>query len=34
LALTSLGGLTGDIYGMICESVEATALLIGAAMLK
>jgi adenosylcobinamide-GDP ribazoletransferase len=34
LALTRLGGLTGDIYGMICESVEATTLLIGAAMLK
>ncbi len=34
LALARLGGLTGDIYGMICESVEATTILIGAAMLK
>jgi adenosylcobinamide-GDP ribazoletransferase len=34
LALTRLGGLTGDVYGMICESVEATTLLIGAAVLK
>ncbi|MBM3128330.1 MAG: adenosylcobinamide-GDP ribazoletransferase [Chloroflexi bacterium] len=29
LALNRLGGLTGDIYGMICESVEAGVLLIG-----
>lgn len=34
LALSRLGGLTGDIYGMICESVEATTLLVGAAMLR
>jgi adenosylcobinamide-GDP ribazoletransferase len=34
LALSRLGGLTGDVYGMICESVELTTLLIGAAMLK
>jgi adenosylcobinamide-GDP ribazoletransferase len=34
LALTRLGGLTGDIYGMTCESVEVTTLLIGTAMLK
>lgn len=29
LALNRLGGLTGDIYGMVCESVEAGVLLIG-----
>ena len=29
LALNRLGGLTGDIYGMICESVEVGALLVG-----
>lgn len=34
LALTRLGGLTGDIYGMICETVEATALVIGTAALR
>jgi adenosylcobinamide-GDP ribazoletransferase len=34
LALTRLGGLTGDVYGMICESIEVTTLLIGTAMLK
>lgn len=28
-ALARLGGLTGDIYGMICESVEVAALVIG-----
>lgn len=28
LALSRLGGLTGDIYGMICESVEAAVLLM------
>ncbi len=28
-ALARLGGLTGDIYGMICESVEVVALVIG-----
>ena len=30
-ALNRLGGLTGDIYGMICESVEVGVLLIGCA---
>lgn len=30
LALARLGGLTGDIYGMICESVEVSVLLVGA----
>ncbi len=30
LALNRLGGLTGDIYGMICESVEVGVLLVGA----
>jgi adenosylcobinamide-GDP ribazoletransferase len=30
LALDRLGGLTGDIYGMICESVEAGVLIVGA----
>jgi adenosylcobinamide-GDP ribazoletransferase len=34
LALKRLGGLTGDIYGMICESVEATTLLIATGTLK
>jgi adenosylcobinamide-GDP ribazoletransferase len=34
LALTRLGGLTGDIYGMICESVEVITLLIGTAWLR
>jgi adenosylcobinamide-GDP ribazoletransferase len=29
LAQNCLGGLTGDIYGMICESVEVGVLLIG-----
>ncbi len=29
LALCRLGGLTGDVYGMICESVEVGVLLIG-----
>jgi adenosylcobinamide-GDP ribazoletransferase len=33
LALNRLGGLTGDIYGMICESVEAGVLLIGSVRL-
>jgi adenosylcobinamide-GDP ribazoletransferase len=31
MALNRLGGLTGDIYGMICESVEVGVLLIGCA---
>lgn len=29
LALNRLGGLTGDIYGMICESVEVGVLILG-----
>ncbi len=29
LALSRLGGLTGDVYGMICETVELTVLVIG-----
>jgi adenosylcobinamide-GDP ribazoletransferase len=29
LALNRLDGLTGDIYGMICESVEASVLFVG-----
>ena len=29
LALNRLGGLTGDIYGMICESVEVSVLILG-----
>ena len=32
LALNRLGGLTGDIYGMICESVEAGVLVLGTVM--
>ncbi len=32
LALNRLGGLTGDIYGMICESVETSVLVLGAVM--
>jgi adenosylcobinamide-GDP ribazoletransferase len=28
-ALERIGGLTGDIYGMICESVEVSVLLVG-----
>jgi adenosylcobinamide-GDP ribazoletransferase len=31
VAMNRLGGLTGDIYGMICESVEVGVLLVGAA---
>lgn len=30
LAANRLGGLTGDIYGMICESVEVGVLVVGA----
>lgn len=30
LAKNRLGGLTGDIYGMICESVEVGVLVVGA----
>ncbi len=29
LAMNRLGGLTGDVYGMICESVEVGVLLVG-----
>lgn len=29
LALSRLGGLTGDIYGLVCESVEVSVLLVG-----
>ena len=29
LGLNRLGGLTGDIYGMICESIEVAVLLVG-----
>ncbi len=29
-AMTRLGGLTGDVYGMICEVVEVSVLLVGA----
>ena len=32
LALNRLGGLTGDIYGMICESVEVGVLVLGTVM--
>ena len=32
LALNRLGGLTGDIYGMVCESVEASVLVLGTVM--
>ncbi len=28
-AINRLGGLTGDIYGMICESVEVSVLIVG-----
>lgn len=28
-AIDRIGGLTGDIYGMICESVEVSVLLVG-----
>ncbi len=31
LALSRLGGLTGDVYGMICETVELAVLVIGTA---
>ena len=29
LAVARLGGLTGDVYGMVCESVELAVLLVG-----
>ncbi|HEX9075692.1 MAG TPA: adenosylcobinamide-GDP ribazoletransferase [Anaerolineae bacterium] len=32
-AFTRLGGLTGDVYGMICETVEVGVLLVGGLML-
>jgi adenosylcobinamide-GDP ribazoletransferase len=32
LALNRVGGLTGDIYGMICESVEVGVLVLGTVM--
>jgi adenosylcobinamide-GDP ribazoletransferase len=32
-ALTRLGGLTGDVYGMICETIEVGILLVGGLML-
>ncbi len=34
VALSRLGGLTGDIYGLICESVEVTVLFVGLALAK
>jgi adenosylcobinamide-GDP ribazoletransferase len=34
LALARVGGLTGDIYGLICESVEVTVLLAGAGLAR
>lgn len=33
-ALARLGGLTGDIYGMVCECVEVSVLLAGLVVLK
>lgn len=33
-ARNRLGGLTGDIYGMICESVELVALLVGSLQIR
>lgn len=33
-ALNRLGGLTGDIYGMVCESVEVGVLIIGTLSLR
>lgn len=33
-ALARLGGLTGDIYGLVCECVEASILVVGALILK
>lgn len=34
LAMARLGGLTGDIYGLICESVEVSVLFAGLALAK
>jgi adenosylcobinamide-GDP ribazoletransferase len=33
-AVARLGGLTGDIYGMVCESVEVAVLLVGASAIR
>ena len=33
-AVARLGGLTGDIYGMVCESVEVAVLLVGIAAIR
>jgi adenosylcobinamide-GDP ribazoletransferase len=33
-AIARLGGLTGDIYGMICESVEVMTLLVGTVAIR
>ncbi len=33
-ALGRLGGLTGDVYGMICESVEVSVLMVGAVFIR
>ncbi len=33
-AVARLGGLTGDIYGMVCESVEVAVLLVGVAAIR
>jgi adenosylcobinamide-GDP ribazoletransferase len=33
-ALARLGGLTGDIYGLICECVEVSILILGTVILK
>ena len=32
--MARLGGLTGDIYGMVCESVEVAVLLVGIAAIR
>lgn len=34
LAMARLGGLTGDIYGLICESVEISVLIAGAVVMR
>ena len=34
LAVARLGGLTGDVYGMVCESVELAVLLVGSAGIR
>jgi cobalamin synthase len=33
-ALARLGGLTGDVYGMLCEGVETSLVILGAALAK